>query len=93
MRAWNLIAYDVRDERRLRQTARLLEGYGERVQFSVFRCRLSKTELERLRWELARVLQPEDDVLIVSLCERCAHGVRRGRRGVGWEPDQTFRIV
>ena len=30
---WHLISYDVRDSRRLRLVARILEGYGERVQY------------------------------------------------------------
>lgn len=54
-RDWWLVSYDVRDDRRLRETARLLEGYGERVQYSVFRCQLTRTEMAKLRWELAVV--------------------------------------
>ena len=49
---WYLIAYDVREPTRLREVAKHIEGYGERLQFSVFRCRLTERELERLRWEL-----------------------------------------
>ncbi len=93
MRTWNLVAYDVRDERRLRRTARLLEGHGDRIQFSVFRCRLTKTEVERLRWELGQILDPEDGLLMIALCERCAMGVREERGRHGWEPERTFRIV
>ena len=55
VRKWHLVSYDVRDDARLRRVARLLEGYGERLQHSVFRCRLGTVELERLRWELTRV--------------------------------------
>lgn len=92
MRSWHLVAYDVRDDRRLRQTARVLEGYGERVQLSVFRCRLTKTELERLRWELAKVLEPADDLLIIPLCDRCAAAIRQ-RRGQSWDAETTFRVI
>ena len=41
---WYLVAYDVRDPKRLREVAHHLEGYGERLQFSVFRCRLTERE-------------------------------------------------
>ena len=70
--AWHLVAYDVRDARRLRRCAKLLEGYGERVQYSLFRCRLDAAGRRKLRWELGDVLAPEDDLLIVPLCGTCA---------------------
>ncbi len=57
---WHLVTYDVRDECRLRRTAKVLEGYGERLQYSVFRCSLSARQLERLRWELGREMTDED---------------------------------
>jgi CRISPR-associated protein Cas2 len=72
---WWLICYDVRDPKRLRRTAKLLEGNGERVQYSVFRCWLTPTQLQRLRWELTELLQHEDDVLFIPLCARCVAGM------------------
>jgi CRISPR-associated protein Cas2 len=79
------VCYDVRDEARLRQVARLLEGYGERVQYSVFRCRLTPRELERLRWELGKVVAQEDAWLMVPLCEDCV-GRLRSQHGERWWP-------
>ena len=70
--SWHLVAYDVRDPKRLRRCAKLLEGYGERVQYSLFRCRLDAAGRRKLRWELTAVLEPEDDLLIVPLCGTCA---------------------
>lgn len=70
-RRWHLVAYDVRDDRRLRRVARHLEGYGERVQLSLFRCRLTVRSRARLLWELASILAPEDSLLVLPLCERC----------------------
>jgi CRISPR-associated protein Cas2 len=71
MKTWYLIAYDVCDESRLRRVAKKLEGYGTRVQYSVFRCCLSVRSAERLRWELARIMLPDDDLLIIPLCANC----------------------
>jgi CRISPR-associated protein Cas2 len=42
-----LVAYDIRDDRRLRQIASCMEGYGERIQYSVFVCDLSDQEFRR----------------------------------------------
>ncbi len=73
---WWLVCYDVRDAERLRKTARHLEGYGERMQYSVFRVWLTPREAERLRWELTELLEPEDDVLLIPLCGVCVAGIR-----------------
>ena len=54
----------------LRKAAKHLEGYGTRVQYSIFRCWLSHQQMQRLRWELTNMLKPEDDVLFIPLCLR-----------------------
>jgi CRISPR-associated protein Cas2 len=72
---WWLVCYDVRDPDRLRKTAKLLEGYGERIQYSVFRCFLTIREREKLRWELTSLLKSEDDVLFIPVCGDCVKGV------------------
>lgn len=72
---WWLVCYDVRDPARLRKAAKILEGTGERMQYSVFRCWLNPAAMHRLRWELTRVLEPEDDVLLIPLCSRCVNGM------------------
>lgn len=94
MRKWHLVTYDVRDDTRLRRVARLLEGYGERLQDSVFRCRLGGVELERLRWELTRLMAEEDALLIIPICDRCAGGVGGIHAREGWETEApSFRVV
>ena len=72
---WYLICYDVRDPKRLRQVAKQLLGYGHRMQYSVFRCWLTPKKMQRLRWELTEQLAPEDDVLMIPLCENCVRGL------------------
>lgn len=74
--SWYLVGYDVRDDKRLRKVAKLLEGYGGRIQYSLFRCRLSKRQAADLKWELSRVLEIEDSLLMTGLCERCADSLR-----------------
>ena len=91
---WYLVAYDVREPKRLRDVAKHLEGYGERLQFSLFRCRLTTRELERLRWELTQKMEKEDDLLIAGLCARCAVRITERKDDEKWkEPPSTFVIV
>lgn len=69
---WRLICYDVRDPARYRKVYRIIRGHGRRLQYSVFRCRLDDSEIEKLRWRLAEVMDSEDSLLIIDLCPRCA---------------------
>ena len=72
---WWLVCYDVRDAKRLRKTAKHMEGYGERMQYSIFRCWLNPRQLQCLRWELTEILETEDDVLFVPVCSTCSANV------------------
>lgn len=83
---WWLICYDVRDAKRLRKTAKHMEGYGQRMQYSVFRCWLTPRQLECLRWELTELLKPEDDMLFIPLCATCVDGIV-GTHSTSKEPD------
>lgn len=68
-----VVAYDIADDRRRAQVARLLEGGGARVQYSVFECRLNRTEMQALRRRLLEVTEPDQDRLrFYPLCGPCS---------------------
>jgi CRISPR-associated protein Cas2 len=63
-----LVAYDVNTEtpdgrRRLRRVAKACEGFGQRVQMSVFECSLTRTQMESMRGKLLSIIAPESDSL------------------------------
>lgn len=63
-----LITYDVCDGKRLRRIHKLLKGYGEWVQLSVFQCRLSRRRHAELMALLDGVIvHKHDHVLILDL--------------------------
>ncbi len=96
MKHWHLISYDVRDSKRLRKVAKMLEGYGTRIQYSVFRCRLDQIALEKLHWELNRIMEAEDDLLVIPLCNSCAGKVPEHSSGdqSDWtDRPPSFRVV
>ena len=63
-----LVAYDIRDDRRLRSIAVCMEGYGERIQYSVFVADLSDREKYLMRADIeSRMKQTEDSVMIIDL--------------------------
>lgn len=68
MRTTYLVCYDICDDKRLRKVFRLMRGYGDHLQYSVFECALSSVELAKLRTALAGLIDHgEDQVLFVSL--------------------------
>ena len=70
-----LVTYDVNTEssagrRRLRLVAKACEGFGQRVQKSVFECDLGETDFVRLRHDLVGIIdETEDDLRIYRLSE------------------------
>ena len=63
-----LVCYDVdtttkAGERRLRQVGRLCKNYGQRVQYSVFACRVTQDQYEALEARLAGLIEEATDCL------------------------------
>jgi CRISPR-associated protein Cas2 len=91
---WYLVCYDIRNPKRWRKAYELLEGYGERLQYSIFRCWLSQRDREKLRWELEKILATEDDLLLIRLCNPCVEGVQMYNRPGAWPmEEEAYRIV
>lgn len=63
-----IITYDISDQKRLRSVARILEGYGVRLQFSVFECLLDSLRLSKAKSALQETIDAsEDQILIIYL--------------------------
>lgn len=93
-RRWRLVCYDIRDAKRYRQVHKLLKGYGEAVQYSIFRCRLDDRQMAELRWLLSQILDASDSLLVVELCQGCAGRVVNCNHTAGWdEPAPTFAVA
>lgn len=74
-----VIAYDTPSAKRRRKLAKLLEGYGERLQWSVFECRLQPHELRRLREGLNRIATGEDSVRLWVVPQRAPAAEQLGK--------------
>jgi len=63
-----IVTYDISDPKRLRGVARTLEGYGVRLQFSVFECLLDSMRLSKAKSALEAVIDAsEDQILFINL--------------------------
>jgi CRISPR-associated protein Cas2 len=68
MRSVYLVAYDVVDDKRRTKVHAKLKGYGESLQYSLFRCKLTEKERLVLRGELWPLIDHSTDrILLVDL--------------------------
>lgn len=68
MRQTFVVSYDIAHPKRLRRVYRLMRGWGDHIQLSVFRCELNPRELVELRAQLSREIHGgEDQVLFVDV--------------------------
>ncbi len=81
---WYVVTYDITEPKRWRKVFKLLHGYGRHLQYSVFRCRLTVREQEKLRWELEKLLTMEDKLLILSMCDACEKRTASHNRPESW---------
>lgn len=60
-----LVTYDIRDNKRWRRVFRLMKGFGEWLQLSVFQCRLSRRRHAELIALLDGIIKHGDDALLL----------------------------
>ena len=72
-----IISYDISIDKRRAKIAKLLEGFGQRVQYSVFECNLDDRECAVLMRKLQRLAKPaeSDSIRIYRLCSPCVKKV------------------
>lgn len=91
-----LVAYDIRDPRRLRRVHRRLREEGCTVQYSAFAVRADDRAMRTLMVDLEALIDPRhDDVRAYHLPERCAVwtlGVQSLPPGIHLEPAAVARL-
>jgi len=71
-----MISYDIVNDLQRRMVQKILEGYGDRVQYSVFECELTESQQRRLREEISQHIDEKvDSVRFYSLCRECVRAV------------------
>ncbi|MFQ3637221.1 MAG: CRISPR-associated endonuclease Cas2 [Cyanobacteriota bacterium] len=56
-----IVTYDIPCDKRRKKVSDLLEGYGKRVQYSVFECIISNAKYNELRDRLKKHIKPQED--------------------------------
>jgi CRISPR-associated protein Cas2 len=94
MRRCYLVCYDIRNPKRLRRVHKVLKGYGEAWQLSVFFCVLKDIDRVRLQADLEEQMNlKEDQAMILDLGPN-EEQARKAATVVGQPlPDQDSGIV
>lgn len=67
-----VVAYDISDDKRRLKVVKILEKSGIRINYSVFECMLTRTQLETLQKEIAPLInKKEDTVVYYPICVQC----------------------
>ncbi len=77
-----LVSYDISDTPRRTRIAKILDDFGDRVQYSVFECLIDDVLLARMMSRLEKVAkEDEDSIRIYCLCGNCEKVIRIIGRG------------
>lgn len=67
-----MVSYDISDDHRRHRIHKILEGYGERVQYSVFELNLSDSQyIAMMKEALAGIDAKTDSIRFYPLCWEC----------------------
>ena len=68
MRSRYIVTYDICEPDRLRRVFKTMKGFGDHLQYSVFRCDLSDVERIKMDSALGEIINhSEDQVLIIDI--------------------------
>lgn len=60
-----IVAYDISDQKRWRRVFKIMNGYGEWLQLSIFQCRLNRARHAELIAMLDEIIHHDEDHLVV----------------------------
>lgn len=60
-----IVTYDIEDQKRWRRVFKLMNGYGQWLQLSVFQCRLSRKRYMQLMSQLDGLIVDDKDHIIM----------------------------
>lgn len=66
-----IVSYDIPDDKRRNNVAKVLLDFGDRVQYSVFECIMDDMLREKMTSRLRKIIKEEDSIRIYTLCAKC----------------------
>jgi len=66
-----LVGYDIANDKRLRKVAKLMQEFGQRIQYSFFHCLISNRQKKHMIKRILKIIDSEEDqVLIIPMTEK-----------------------
>jgi CRISPR-associated protein Cas2 len=89
-----LVAYDIPDDQRRTKVAKILEDFGDRVQYSVFEMELDRPgQLDEMQGRLEATVDPqEDSVRIYFLCQGCRAKIALLGQGKVYQDEDVYIV-
>lgn len=87
-----MISYDISSDKSRRLAHQLLKDHGQRVQYSVFECRLTSQQRDSLRQSLQKLLDEGDSLRWYPLCNWCEADVDWQGSGMPLD-DNDFYLI
>lgn len=70
-----IVAYDISKDKQRKRVSDKLQFYGIRVQYSVFECSLSATELSEVKQFIEKnISKKTDSAIFYPVCGKCVNG-------------------
>ncbi len=68
-----VVSYDIEKDKVRNKVAKTLEGFGKRVQYSVFECRISQDRFDTMYSRLASLMESEENgnIRFYNVCLNC----------------------
>ncbi len=89
-----IVTYDIRDPKRWRRVFKIMHGYGEWLQLSVFQCRLSRKRHAELIALLDDIIHhDEDHVVLLDIGAAENVSPRIVSLGQTWQPIKREPII
>ena len=58
MRNSYLVCYDIADDKRLAKVHKAMRGFGDHLQYSIFECQFTRSDLLQCRHRLDQIIDP-----------------------------------
>lgn len=66
-----MVSYDIKDDSIRRKVQKIMEDFGERVQYSVFECLLTESQYKAMKDKIQGIIDNSDSVRFYMLCDSC----------------------
>uniref|UniRef100_A0A7C3SMD5 CRISPR-associated endoribonuclease Cas2 n=1 Tax=Dictyoglomus turgidum TaxID=513050 RepID=A0A7C3SMD5_9BACT len=87
-----MVSYDIKDDVIRRRVQKIMEGFGERVQYSVFECLLTDSQYKTMKDKLQGIIDSSDSVRFYMLCDSCRKKIEYSGYNKILDDDQYFIV-